>query len=86
MPEPDFDQIARDVVVTATADPTTPHLDADWQAWVQELITQTLRQVWNARGAADIEAVKGADIAHKDPLDQRPDTDDIVRAIRSVDR
>lgn len=80
---PDFDQIALrllhdlpDAFLTrgASASSAVPG------------VAEQLRLVWNARGAADIEAFKGADIEHKNRLDQRPDAEDIRRAIRALDR
>jgi len=84
MPEPpDFDQIAREILLDCPLEVGVPETVVEW---ARNAVIERLREVWNARGAADIEAVKGADIAHKDPLDQRPDTDDIVRALMSLDR
>ncbi len=48
MPEPDFEQIARNVLYTnSRQDPET----------LREEVAEVLRQVWNVRGAADVKAI-----------------------------
>jgi len=66
MPEPpDFDQIARRLIATTTG-------------VIEREVVEQLRQVWNARGAADLEALDATIPFTKDGL--------ITRAIRSLDR
>lgn len=53
---PDFNQIARVAVMTFYG--TTPRPSSDEQAAVANIAEQ-LRRVWNARGAADLDAIDG---------------------------
>lgn len=46
MPEPDFDQITVDLATRAGGGDILPH------------IKEALRQVWNARGAADLAVIE----------------------------
>jgi hypothetical protein len=70
MPEPDFDQLTVDLATRAGRGDILPH------------IKDALRQVWNARGAADMAAIDTTD-----PLpDPASDFGNIARAIRSLDR
>jgi hypothetical protein len=84
MPEtPDFEQIARDVV--AAVDGQTG----------RRPIVDALRQVWNARGAADVTALFDTrdQMAVGDPMDQsravgleRVIDDHLAPALRTLDR
>jgi hypothetical protein len=53
MPEPDFDQLAERLVDRIwSAAAAHPEIAAP------EVVTDALRQVWNARGAADAKAIE----------------------------
>jgi len=75
MPEtPDFDQIARDLLEGLDIDEGEHPLAGGWlRANRASQIAQQLRLIWNARGAADLAAVKRdllgtcADTSHSDP-------------------
>ncbi|OFW37640.1 MAG: hypothetical protein A3J29_06090 [Acidobacteria bacterium RIFCSPLOWO2_12_FULL_67_14b] len=92
MPEtPDFEQIARDLVLGLNKQTW----DGDEEAAALGAIAEQLRQVWNARGAADVKALfETRDrMAVGDPLDQsravgleRVIDDHLAPALRSLDR
>jgi hypothetical protein len=55
MPEPDFDQIAGMIVDRYT----------QIGGWSLRAIAEQLRQVWNARGAADLETIEATIACHR---------------------
>jgi hypothetical protein len=77
MPEsPDFDQIARQLDVELDDSPAG--LGGRYLAARLDVIKATLRQVWNARGAADIAKID----AHVSPAMAH----ELDRALRTLDR
>lgn len=80
---PDFEQLARRLIVLIDSDGAAederPVDDLHRQAIANQLtvVAEQLRQVWNARGAADIAVID--DVAH---TNQEP----VADAIRSLDR
>ncbi len=78
MPEPDFDQIARRLHETVGCDHGT---DAETVAAQVTLVVEQLRQVWNARGAADLVKV---DEALSWMLDTLTAADPSVRQLREA--
>jgi len=80
MPEPDFDQIAArlfDAACHAEDDPATG----------EHAIAEQLRQVWNARGAADLAATDSPDVLQARDYDNADATyRTIQRALKSLDR
>jgi hypothetical protein len=62
MPEPDFDQIAKAVVPPHQAHCLAPLESGDLcscgRDWIVTCVAERLRQVWNARGAADVEKLE----------------------------
>lgn len=90
MPEPNFEQIARRIVDQNMIDWGTArpgrvvhvHLgDYCAECSTVAAIVVQLRQVWNARGAADLAAVRDAPA-----FDGNTVTTDVEDAIRSLDR
>ncbi len=81
MPEsPDFDRIARQLDVDLADTPAG--LGDRFLAARLDVIKATLRQVWNARGAADIATIAALDIVeHGDAYVRILD-----RALRALDR
>ena len=71
--EPDFDQMAHDICQRIWGNDILESTPA-----VTLMLADQLRQVWNARGAADIATVKAAYLTA--PLDH------VIGAIRSLDR
>ncbi len=83
MTEPDFEQIARD-----TCEETGIGRLEEWDECdpdrVLSAIVNALRHVWNARGAADIEAVE---MLESDPRgDAISGIYDVLPAIKALDR
>jgi cyanophycinase-like exopeptidase len=78
MPEPpDFEQIAREPVEELRK----YFMDdgPDREARQNELLGQVLRQVWNARGAADIATLEAE---WREGINRAP----MIRALRTLDR
>lgn len=72
MPEPDFDRIANEIMDAV-------HVDGDSDLDEKILkVSQQLRQVWNARGAADIHQVNASLLTGNVPK--------LVDALRTLDR
>lgn len=79
MPEhPDFDQIALQLVMQSAR--SRDRISAQ----AQVAIIEQLRQVWNARGAADMDAV--ADFRVKGLHSPETDRDAIIDLLRHLDR
>lgn len=57
MPVPDFEQLARQIFMVEPGMPTGDALESDVEQGIIDL-TEQLRRVWNARGAADLAAVE----------------------------
>ena len=64
MPEPDFDQIARRLLDNLPDTFLTRGSHGDEAI---PGVAEQLRQVWNARGAADLKAVNGVDYMAENP-------------------
>jgi len=60
MPEPDFDQLAEEVLEGENIDP--------WDWICHKRVAEKFRQVWNARGAADAETLEAALAAQHDKI------------------
>ena len=83
MPDtPDFDQIACRLHETVGCDHGT---DAETVAAQVAMIVEQLRQVWNARGAADLEAID-AHVTYDMGGHVEGSRRGIERALRSLDR
>ena len=85
MPEPpDFDQIALGIVTAVEARFWTQRVgptsctDGQSKARSQVEVVDLLRQVWNARGAADLDAMETAHANY--------DWSELENALRSLDR
>jgi hypothetical protein len=96
MPEPDFEQIARrlfevvDDITDATVEDARQSGGVDLQRIEGRIdralarVAEQLRQVWNARGAADLVQLKAAaDVAEESGYRSLMELDE---AIRSLDR
>jgi hypothetical protein len=92
MPEPpDFEQIARRVVDLTDAKVREPFMPIEGDRVVAALVAQIieqLRQVWNARGAADLAIVNTELSAHLGEIGYSASTLEmaVMLAIQSMDR
>jgi len=90
MPEsPDFDQIARATISNAGEQAQVDGMfveSAEFEGRLVAAVAQRLRQVWNARGAADLNSMEA--IIQKlgdtmDPDNARVFVDDAIRSLDS---
>lgn len=88
MSKPDFEQIARRIAAE-TGVGRLEEWDSDDPSRVEAAIAEQLRQIWNARGAADLKEFDAAiatqlqaDASHQTNIDLNA----VAHAIRSVDR
>jgi len=92
MPEtPDFHRVAREVmerrlvIVPTGRGDVAPITDA-WKYGVEGAIAEALRQVWNARGAADLVAVDVSLTSQMGATASGRYVRNLDRALRSLDR
>ena len=84
MPEsPDFDQIARTLV---EAQINAHHYEPIGILAMVVTIAEQLRQVWNARGAADRATIEGALSSQMGATAAGPYVKNLDRALRDLDR
>lgn len=77
MPEPDFDQIAQQLHYLITPLPRS--------VGKQEIV-EALRQVWNARGLADIESMEPIVAKLGDTMDPDDAKDFVIEVVKRRDR
>lgn len=85
MPEsPDFDTMAVEALISTTK-LTTPD-DVVWYDAVKRGIIKQLREVWNARGAADRATIDASLASQMGATASGPYVKNLDRAIRTLDR
>jgi hypothetical protein len=86
MPEsPDFDQIARRVLGPWLEDSHNSVFDANMEVSIRQVAEQ-LRQVWNARGAADLTTIEAELSRLMGVTAAGPYLKHLDRALRTLDR
>jgi hypothetical protein len=90
MPEtPGFEEIARGLVDRRFEDTTLalkPETYTPWRQALVRAVADELRQVWNARGAADLTKLETELMAVMGAKSSGPYVKNLERALRSLDR